>query len=602
MESRCHLRTKHLVCLILVCAFILDSSPLKIPLEKSETNQQMEHDINKVLHVIERHFQIFGSQSIIVYPGNIDLRPSLEQRLMETLTIPIYTVRSNKGPLNRRYPQTETLVIVMFSGMDDPALGAVNDTGLAYSDKYTFAFFCTNPLSLEMIREIFNWCWKRKFIRSFVLLHGESEFEIWAYYKQEKLIAGKIINAESLITTFRSFGYKFLVQVANDVPSIFWYNSSEKADVIGGGNISLSGAIGILIMEFMRYINATMEILPVPISQNSNYEFLKVGSNRTVDMVANLVINDSNHFDPVVSVTQACLLVPRYRTIPISRYFDKVIVPNTYHIMLATILLLVVTKYIAHRRRSLVDSFLGSFRFVFGIPLPGGQLARLPLADKIIEVYCFLWMGILISTCGSLLSSILTTGIHYPPITDVESMRASGLRIITSDPTIPKAFKDNEMPSSLSDLVDVVDKQVVIRNSIYPNDNVVFVPQTHNWQGFRFYQDHLKTKGYTIAGPKLCSKLRHLRLPTSPYSPLKYFFRDYFSMIFESGLQQKWLKMGFQKFREIYGITKLPFDSEKEFKPLTLSFYMIFIKIYIGGMLLSTLVFVIEILYKRYHG
>ncbi|XP_070139942.1 uncharacterized protein Ir56a [Drosophila kikkawai] len=583
MESRYHLRTWHLLSLILVSIFILNTCSLKIPLEIGKTNEKLDQDVNEFFNAVEAPLRFLGCQSIIAYTGNFDLQPSLEQRLMERFTIPIYTVKSHKGPLNRRYLEAETLVVVMFSGFDDPTLDALNDTELAYGLKLSFAFFSTKPLTLKELREFFNWCWERKFIRSLVMFQGESEFETWIFYKLQKLVVTKISNGGSVTDFFRREVYKFHVQVANDMPSIFWYNSSEQADVIGGGNISLSGPIGIMMVEFMRYLNATMDILAVPEAQNSNYEFLEVGSNRPVDMVANLVDNDSYLFSPVVRDTQTCLLVPRHRMISEGRYLDKVLDSRLYYLLLATFIMVLVVKYLAHRRRSLVDSLFGSIRFLYAIPLPGGQLDRLPLADKIIEVYCFLWVGIYVTTCVCVLSSALTTGIHYPPIKDVESMRDSGLRIMTMDPTILQAFKDNVMPTSLEDLVDLVEARVRRQQFLSLNQSVVHVAQTHNWPVLRLYQNRLSTKGFSIAGPKLCSKTRHLRLPISPYSPLRHLFNDYYSKIVESGLQQKWLMTGFQKFRQILGITKLPLDSEKEFKPLTLAFYSVIIKIYLGA-------------------
>ncbi|KAH8314375.1 hypothetical protein KR059_004940 [Drosophila kikkawai] len=591
--------------LILISCPILASSQLQIPLEIAEENEQLENDINSFFRIMDRLNDELGFYSFIPYTGNVYLRPSLEQRLMEHFAVPIYSVASGKGPLNRRYEKGKNLVIVLFSGFDDPILAVLNDTELSSgSHFYSFLYVPQGNnkrfLTMDEMWKFFSWCFEISIDLVMLIFRGESEFETWTYYYLKNVTVTRVRKGRSLNSMVRNEGYRFSVQVANDLPSIFWYNSTEQADVIGGGNISLSGPIGLMMVEFMRYINATMDILPIGEKQNSNYDIFQADQN--VDMVANLVVNDSILFSPVVSDTQICLLVPHRRKIPSSRYFDRVISPSVHLLMLPVALLVFVIKYIAHRRRSLLDAFFSTLRFHLGIPLPEGQLERLPLADKIIEVYSLLFLMIFISVCGSILSSVLTAGLYYPPITDVESMRASGLRIITEDPTILQAFRDNRMPSSLADLVDLVDDHTVFKNLQNLNDSVVNVVRTPNWRGLRLYQERLKTKRLAIAGPKLCSDIRLLRLPISPRSPMRFIFKDYFDRIFESGLEQKWIRMGFQKFREVYGITKLPTDKNNEWKPLTISFYSIFITLFMAGMLLSTLVFIIELLYKRYRG
>ncbi|XP_020805658.1 uncharacterized protein LOC110182046 [Drosophila serrata] len=491
------------------------------------------------------------------YTGNIHLRPSLEQRLMERFEVPIYKIVSHQETVNNQYKMADNLVIVLFTGLDDPILKAVNDTELSKGRHHCcFLYVPRNKekrgLTMDEMEKFFSWCSELKTDRVMLLFRGNSEFESWTYYNVTNLIVTKIPRS-SYPQFLRSQGFRFSVKVFNDPPLIFWYNSTEQADVVNDRNISLSGTIGNLMVEFMRYTNASMDILLTEEKVNSNYDLFQ--ADQRVDLVANLVVNDSLLFSPVMMNTQTCLVVPVRRTIPIC---NKI-----------------------HRSSSSIagDTIFSTFRFNLGVPLPGGQLERLPLADKIIEVYALMFMMILISACGSLLSSALTTGLYYPPITDVESMRASGLRIITEDPTMFQAFKDNNMPSSLTDLVDIVDSQTFRRNFLKLNDSVVFVTQTPKWKAVQMYLERLKTKRIVITGPKLCSNVRQLRLPVSLKSPLRFTFHEYFHRIFESGLEQKWQSMSFKKFREVYGITKLPTDKDNEWRPLSMS-YCGFISLY----------------------
>ncbi|KAH8253857.1 hypothetical protein KR032_007124 [Drosophila birchii] len=617
--------------LILISSPILASSHLQIPLEIEETNEQLENDISFFFKAITKINNFIGCYSFIVLTGNLQLKPSLEHRLMQHFGMPMYTVDSNNGPVNHRYNRAQNIVITVFNGLDDPILNVLNDTELSNGNHhYNFLYVSRSKqkshLTIDEIWKFFSWCFELKIDRVLLFFRGEFEFEIWTYFYVTNLTLTKITNETNFQDVFRNHGFRFSVQVANDLPSIFWvsfwvessiiikfkriiihmpfpqYNSTEQADVIGGRNISLSGPIGMLMVEFMHYMNATMDILPIKERLNSNYEIVQAPNDQKADLVANLVINDSLLFSPVVMDTKICLLVPHRRKIPSSRYFEKVIDSSVHLIMLPVVLLVFAIKYIAHRRRSLVDSLFSTFRFYLGIPLPGGQLDRLPLADKIIEGFLLLFMLVLINAFGSLLSSAFTAGLYYPPITDVESMRSSGLRIITDDPTIQQAFRENHLPSSLADLVDLVDSYTEFKSFKDLNQSVVKVSRTPNWWGIQLYQERLKSKRLAIAGPELCSNACFLRVPISPKSPLRFTIYDYFYKIFESGLHQKWQRMSYQKFRKVYGLTKLPTDMDIEWRPLSISFYAIFLQIYMGGMLLSIIVFVIELLYKRYRG
>ncbi|KAH8257967.1 hypothetical protein KR038_003588 [Drosophila bunnanda] len=591
---------------ILISNAILASSEMQIPLEIGASNEQLDNDINSLFGVISVLNKAIGCYSYIAYTGNVHLRPSLEQRLMERFERPIYTIGSYQGPVNHRYKKAENIVIVLFTGLDDPIIKAVNDTELANGkNHYCFLYVPRSNekrlLTMDEMGKFFSWCFGLNIDRVMLLFHGKSEFEIWSYYYLTELTIVKV-RGISYPQFLRYQGFRFSVKAVNDPPNIFWYNSTEQSDVIHGGNISLSGTVGIMIVEFMRYINATMDIYLIEKKENSNYELFQAPGDRRVDLVANLEVNDSLLYSPVITQTQICLLVPHRRMIPLSTYFWKVANPNILMLTLPTWLLIFIIKYIAHHRRSLVDSLFSTLRFNLGVPLPGGQLERLPLADKIMEVYTLLFLGIFISGCGSLLGSALTTGLYYPPITDEESMRASGLRIITEDPKMQQTFRDNRLPSSLTDLVDIVDDQTILNNFRSLNDSVVYVALSHNWQKIQLYQERLKANRIAITGPKLCSNVRQLRLPISPMSPLRFTFQQYFFRVFESGLEQKWRQLSFQKFRETYSLPKLPSDMGIVWKPLDTSFYTVCITVYICCMSLSTLIFIIEILYKRYRG
>jgi len=355
-----------------------------------------------------------------------------------------------------------------------------------------------------------------------------------------------------------------------------------------------------MMVNFMRYLNVTMEIIPVPGQQTSQYEIFHQADDRRVDVVANMVDDDNLDFSPVLTDSRLCVLVSNRRTIPVSRYIDRVVSPGVHQITFLTSCVIFMIKYLSHGRRSLSDPFFNTLRFYLAFPLADFHLNRLPIADKFIEVFSFFFISLIVSSITSMLSTVFTTGIFEPAITNAETLRASGLKIMTDDPTIPPAFNDDILPSSLADRVILVDLATMFHHIISLNDSYAYVVKTPNWHSFRLYQQRMKSETLRIVGGELCSKSRPMRMPINPRSPIRFFFVYYYEKVLESGLTQKWVQMGFQKFREIKSLQKLPIDDDMISRPLTIEFFKSFILLYICGTAFSTLVFIIELLLNRY--
>ncbi|XP_037713484.1 uncharacterized protein LOC119549456 [Drosophila subpulchrella] len=582
---------------------LIASSQLRIVVKEVENN--LDNEINSFFQMINTLEGVMGFYCVITYTGKVDLSSSLQQRIMEAFPLPIYTVGSDLGPVNHHYLSAQNMVVALFTGLDDPTLAALDDTELRFGKVFVILIYAPPPnakntFNMDFIHELFSWCWGRSLDRVALIARGKYETELWSFYHLEKLRPFQTENPRMFLLTLRRDDYTFILQAVNDPPTIFWYNSSEQADVTNGGNISLSGPIGLMMVNFMRFLNVTMEIIPVPGQQTSQYEIFHQTDGRRVDVVANMVDDNNLKFSPVLSDLRLCVLVSNRRTIPVSKYIGRVISPGVHQIAILTSCVVFMIKYLSHGRRSLLDPFFNTLRFNLAFPLADFHLNRLPIADKFIEVFSFFFISLIVSSIISMLSTVFTTGIFEPAITNAETLRASGLKIMTDDPTIPQAFKDDILPSSLADRVILVDFPTLFHHIISLNDSYAYVVKTPNWNSFRLYQQRMKSETLRIVGGELCSKSRPLRMPIHPRSPIRFFFQYYFEKIFESGLSQKWREMGFQKYREIKSLQKLPIDHDMISRPLTIEFFKSFILLYIGGMALSTLVFIIELLLNRY--
>lgn len=380
----------------------------------------------------------------------------------------------------------------------------------------------------------------------------------------------------------------------------FQANSTEQTAVTGGGNLSLYGPIGLLVVEFIRLMNATMEILPM---EHKPSLLLWINNDsisaEEVDLVANLVYYNTSTDHSMMMDSQICLLLPRNRLQPMFLYFIGSWNVNVSYLLVFVLFCVFLIKYFAYRPRSLFNAFFNTIRFQCNIPVPSAEIRRMVLADRLIQLFSSFGMALFYGISLSLLATKFTTGIFYPLITDVESFQASGLPIMTDDPTVLKLFEENQLPKSLKNMVTIVDFNTINGHFVTLNNSVAYVVKSTTWAGVQMYQERLKRPLLWIADDKLCSRPRNLKIPIYPHSPMMKFFPEFYMRVFESGLMHKWYRSGFSKYREIIGMFTLPTDPEI-YSPLTINFYINLIWFYVCGMSMATLAFVIELLYKRF--
>ncbi|EDV55172.1 uncharacterized protein LOC6547290 [Drosophila erecta] len=580
---------------------LLASGNMQIPVGELDNNLDLEMAF--LLEVTRFLGTILGLQSVTVYTGCIDINPSIQRSLMDRY-IPVNTVGSNLKRVDNHKLANEKIRIVIFTGLHDPILSTLNATKVRYSNNmYILVYASPNKnksVELDFIEEVFTLLWNMSIDYTFLLVHGEFKMEIWNYFYLGKIHKYKVTRFNTFLASIRKYNFKFVLQVIDDPPSIFWYNSSDQADVTGGGNISVSGPIGLLIINFMRHLNVTTDIIPVPGKQNFQFESFQQPDDWREDNATHIVGSAILKYSPVVMHSRLCLLVSNRRMVPFSRFLDKLVRRGVYRLILVSSVGILVIKYFSHHHRSFTDAFFSTIRFFLGIPLPNNVLNRLPRVDRWTEVFIILLVNILLSSNISITSSALTTGFWEPPITNVETMRASGLRIMTEDPSIPQAFKENILPSSLADLVLLVDEATFYHHVTTLNNSYVYVVHTHNWAVFRLYQEQLAKEPFQIAGKELCSKWRILGLPLNPKSPLRFLLKEYSRRVLESGLWRKWIHMGFKKFCDFHNLNKLPVDSVDSWQPLSIEFFSNFLRAYILGSVLATLAFVFELVHNRY--
>ncbi|XP_043067015.1 uncharacterized protein Ir56a [Drosophila bipectinata] len=590
----------YLVSFLLLGLVAKSQMSIQAPVESDEFfNKPIQH----LLGVARGSMRSFGFQNFVVYSDFPHIKPSVQQRLMEVTNKSVFSVTDSfVGSSNDQYKYGVNVVIVLFTNVNDRIMSSVEHNERWNIVRKVFFFLYIPPAGEvipsinDTIRDVFKFCWARRFDMMFLLFQGQ----IWAFEHFRNMTYGRLPPKFFYIDYYRSLNMKFLVQVIPDPPMSFWSNSTEQSTVTGGANISLHGPIGLLVVEFIKNMNATMEIQPIDHKPSLQYWINQESiRDRNVDLVANLVFYNTSIDHSVMMDSQICLLLPRYRLISPFLYMS-VTWKNQVHICIILLIFCVIfIKYFAYHPRNLFHAILSTIRFYLSIPVPTAEVRRLVLADRFLHLFSSFGMSLFYGISLSLLATKFTTGIFYPLITDVQSFQDSGLRIMTEDPAVLKLFEEDQLPRSLKNKVTFVDIDTLGDHFLNLNDSLAYVVKSTTWAGIQMYQERLKRPRLWIADDNLCSRPRSLRVPIYPQSPIAKLFPEFYMRVFESGLIQKWYRMGFSKYRELSGLYKLPTDPEI-YRPLTMEFYRNYMLIYICGMSLATLVFVIELIYHRF--
>ncbi|XP_070063718.1 uncharacterized protein [Drosophila virilis] len=238
---------------------------------------------------------------------------SLQQRLMETFERPVIVAGTEIGLL-RNIINDRNLAIIFFNGMHDSTLSTVDETLRSLKTIMTiFVYKLKRNLmpSLGHLEVFFTWCWNRQFYNIILLHKYKSTFEIWSYEMKREMKIYRLTNLtvsqeeQRAHYKFADMGqYRSVVAVYQNLPDTFFYKSKD-------GTVALGGHLGILLDEFMRHVNGTMDIMPLSFRNYTNAIAKGHKGGRIVDIGANLVTDLSfASYSPIVLATRTCLILP----------------------------------------------------------------------------------------------------------------------------------------------------------------------------------------------------------------------------------------------------------------------------------------------------
>ncbi|XP_068147379.1 uncharacterized protein Ir56a [Drosophila tropicalis] len=369
-------------------------------------------------------------------------------------------------------------------------------------------------------------------------------------FQRPVIVAGQRIGELKNLITLNNFVVVIFSSLMDD-PMLKAYNSTVQSNGVNGGNqLQLGGVLGSLLVEFAHFVNATLEIYHLPDNKNFTANFKRLAGDRNVAISPNLVEDDGLcRISPLVIISRICLVVPNRRPMPKCTYLETICKSSFRMFILFCIL---------------VHFFI----------------------KRLTNPHHFLTMH-------------LISGYYKPTITDVETMKASGLRILYTDTHVKELFEHDSLPIELMPQLLLVNSSTMDHHLNTLDMNYAYVVEEQHYDKIEYIQRHLENPKLKMAHNDLCSAPRFLRNAVNIGSPLSRALFIYNDQMRANGMFIKFIKNGIQMGAE-RGYYKQVSVEITTLAPLNLEFYGILLSFYMIFMFIGIIVFIIELLVHRY--
>ncbi|EDW72484.2 uncharacterized protein Dwil_GK20683 [Drosophila willistoni] len=419
-------------------------------------------------------------------------------------------------------------------------------------------------------------------------------------FQRPVIVAGQKIGEFKNWITLNNFVIVIFSSLIDD-PMLKAYNSTVQNDGVNGeSQLQLGGVLGILLVEFARFINATLEIYHLPDKDNFKENFKRVAGDRNVAISPNLIEdNGLCQISPLVVVSRVCLAVPNRRPMPKYTYLGTICKSSFRMFILFCILVHFFIKRLTNPRQPLSTSVESSLQLSIGLPRTHRVFQRLTAPEKHVETSFYLFLFTSLNIASSFLTMHLISGYYKPTITDVETMKASGLRILYTDTAVRELFEHDSLPIELMPQLLLVNSSTMDHLLNTLDMNYAYLIEEHHFEKLTYIQRHLEYPKLKIAHNDLCSAPRFLRCAINMGSPLSRALFAFNHQVRSNGLFIKFIKSGTQMGAE-QGYYKHAPVEVTTLDPLNLQFFSILFYFYITFMIIGIIVFITEMLVHRY--
>ncbi|KAH8406522.1 hypothetical protein KR215_004417 [Drosophila sulfurigaster] len=357
------------------------------------------------------------------------------------------------------------------------------------------------------------------------------------------------------------------------------------------------------IMEFTGrpMITAGSETGPLDKIINSNNIAMVLYSSIN-DPILNVVHNTLSkiYHMPIIFVYNSKDVVPYLRPISPSKYYNVLFSKTPLFVLWALyVIAMILIRRFKNPHIPVGNLILETVQISLGQILPSRVFNCRTIPEKIVAICT--WIFNIFTTCafGSIFATIMTTGIYMPKIVDIDSFVTNDISIMVTHDQMKEVLKIDNTPRELMDRMFSVDQEILNHHLNSLNDSYVYLMETHRFAQIEFLQQRLWLPKFKLAPEPLCALNRFLRLPVRQDAGYFMVLRRFVVGATESGLTEKWMRMGLQQLKKANIIQQAPYEQPSS-KPLSLTFYIFAFQIYGTGILLSIIVIFIECINEYY--
>ncbi|XP_065358437.1 uncharacterized protein Ir62a [Calliphora vicina] len=514
------------------------------------------------------------------------------------------------------------LMIIMAAHIYDPVLIKANQITRGKKNICILIFLKVNYDEREF-QMLFEYLFQRQFRRVLVVTVNKHLYTMKAY----PLVKALNVTEKTVQEYFppriqwNLEGHIIRIPVQIDVPNMFWYYDNTVK------RIRMDGVGGIVFEAFMKLMNVSMDIYPLYVN-GSNY--------LNIAYIQEMLINDSIEISPQlytilqrksIDYSYSYITTSRCMMLPVNdmqQFEVSHVLPYHWTIWSLILLFIVVSEVVCqlvlryhsdnlHTKlyhRYILPGTVASnmICILINTPMPDTKIfniRRISLRQYIRTLFCYMifaFSGFCFSQMySSSLTSRLTVSISVKPKTSVEKI-LNMIQPIMATNEARKLFRYDPRfgYQALSKIVFASPEEFHI-NRMQMNTSYVYPISEDRWTILEEQQKFLSKKRFWLSD--VCVGNFPLQFQMRSDSPFKPYLRKFIMYVRETGLHAHWKSNIFRRAKQFGYMQSFTdrqslkyYDTRKAiaFSLSSLTFYL-----YICGMLLSLVTFLLEIVYRK---
>ncbi|XP_055846964.1 uncharacterized protein LOC129912649 [Episyrphus balteatus] len=444
--------------------------------------------------------------------------------------------------------------------------------------------------TLSSLIQYFSFFAENKFTKIFGTIGNTSSYAYMPY--ADNPIQELVSNSGHLPDAWKDFnGFALRTIIQEDVPRTFWYRNEKGQKCIGG-------KYGEIILQFLKRHNATFK--EIYIRNVTKETYFNISLKNNIDISMNSFLPQENFdFSYPVSIEEMVVMTPVNGLLSPHEYFQRPFSGAVWLCIVGSVFYITIAKIMINKLTTSRIDIWASFSDTFLI------LLNLPIEKPITSNYRFyllvlLFAFIIGNLFGAFFQSFLTVFIKIKQYDSIQDLVENNISVI-----IPNfrwdIIKNKSYPDGLEKIILPTNLGTFAAEfTSMRNTSLAYLIEEDTCLFYIGFQSLYRKSLFRVARETICS--HHFGYLLPPNSPFKDILNYFIVEIKQTGLLEKWDKDVFYqaKGQGVGSTVYKDYVHEEAHVPLTLHQLQFAWNILVIGLSISTVVFVIECVFKKF--